>query len=266
MVLPAAHRLPLLALSGVLYAGVTAASALIEHPGLGLGHFYYVPIALVAITGGPWFGAGAGLLAAVLYDAAMIINPALPSTPVWAATLIRLVTFTAVGVLVGGYAYKNRRLVAELSHLASRDQLTGLPNTRAFEAAIARRLDRGEPFALVVGDIDELRRSNSLGDEHGDEVLRKLADRLLMAKRAGEDVARVGGDEFAVLSELPQGSARMLAILLERQVSGPAATMTFGWAAYPHDGDNALALYRVADERLYARKVARGYRRGFVTA
>ncbi|HEX3805819.1 MAG TPA: GGDEF domain-containing protein [Gaiellaceae bacterium] len=266
MVLPAAHRLPLLALSAVLYAVVTVAFATIEHPELGLGHFYYLPIALVAIAGGPWLGLGAGVLAAVLNDTAMVINPSLPSSPVWATAGIRVVTFTAVGVLVGAFAHKNRRLVAELSHLASRDQLTGLPNTRAFEAAIARRLDRGEPFALVVGDIDELRRSNSLGDEHGDEVLRKLADRLLMAKRVGEDVARVGGDEFAVLSELPQGSARMLAILLERQVSGPAATMTFGWAAYPHDGDNALALYRVADERLYARKVARGYRRSLATA
>jgi diguanylate cyclase (GGDEF)-like protein len=262
----AVHRLLLPALAVACYAVVTTVFMLFERPGLGIGYFYFVPIALVAIWRGPWFGGAGGVLAAVLYNVGVVVNPTLPSSPVWVEAAIRLVTFAALGILVGGYELRNRRLVAELSRLASRDQLTGLPNTRAFEAAIARRLERGEPFALVVGDIDELRRSNALGDEHGDEVLRKLADRLLMAKRGGEDVARVGGDEFAVLSELPQGSARMLALLLERQVSGPAATMTFGWAAYPHDGDNALALYRVADERLYARKVARGFRRSLVTA
>lgn len=248
-----------------MYTAVTLAFMFVERPGLGIGHFYYIAILLMAIAGGPWFGLGGGVLAAVLYNVAMIVNPTLPSSPVWAEAGIRLVTFTAVGVLVGGYAYSNRRLVAELSRLASRDKLTGLPNTRAFETAIARRLERGEPFALVVGDIDELRRANDEGRDTGDDVLRKLADRLLAAKRTDEDVARVGSDEFAVLSELPRGDARTLALLLEQQLAGTAG-ITFGWAAYPHDGDNALALYRVADERLYARKVARGFRRDFAPA
>jgi len=262
----AVHRHPVLpALATVLYGCVTAAVLFFEHPGLGLGHFFYIPILLIAIWGGPLIGLAGGAVAVVLYQGAVAVNPALPAMPVWSSATIRLITFVSVGVIVGRYAQSNRTLVSELSRLAGRDQLTGLPNTRAFETAIAARLERDEPFALVVGDIDELRRVNGDGDEQGDELLRKLADRLLSAKRPNEDVARVGGDEFAVLSPLPRGDARMLALLLERQLSGESATMTFGWAAYPHDGENALALYRVADERLYARKVARGYRRGLPT-
>jgi diguanylate cyclase (GGDEF)-like protein len=260
---PAAHRPLLPALAAASAAAVTVAFVFLEHPGLGIGNFYYVPIALFAIWGGPWLGGAAGVFSAVLYNAAMVVNPSLPASPVWAEATIRLITFSAIGVIVGRFAHANRGLVAELTRLATRDQLTGLPNTRAFEAAIAARLDRGVPFALVLGDVDELRRVNGNGEEHGDEVLRRLADRLLSARRLDEDVARVGGDEFAILSQLPRGSARMLALLLERQVSGTNETMTFGWASYPDDGDNALALYRVADERLYARKVARGFRRGF---
>ncbi|HZQ81783.1 MAG TPA: GGDEF domain-containing protein [Gaiellaceae bacterium] len=258
----AVHRYGLPVLAVVLYGVVTAGVLFLEHPGLGLGHFYYIPILLLAIWGGPLVGLTGGVVAVVLYQGAVVLNPELPSMPVWSSAAIRLTTFVAVGVIVGRYAQSNRTLVSELSRLAGRDKLTGLPNTRAFESAIATRLERDEPFALVVGDIDELRHVNGVGEEHGDDLLRKLADRLMSAKRANEDVARVGGDEFAVLSPLPRGSARMLALLLERQLSGPNGTMTFGWAAYPHDGDNALALYRVADERLYARKVARGFRRG----
>jgi GGDEF domain-containing protein len=257
-VAPAAHRLPLLALSAVLLAVVTVIVAMWESAGLGFGHFYYVPILLAGIAGGPWIGIATGTVAIVLYDIGMVINPALPSSPVWAQTGIRLVTFVGVGGLVGFFAQRNDVLVDELRQLATRDFLTGLPNTRAFETAIERRLAEGTPFALAIGDVDELRHINAGGGlEHGDDALRRLADRLLSTRRGEEEVARVGGDEFAVLSAQQSGGARTFALALEQQLEG----VTFGWASYPEDGENALALYRAADERLYARKVARGYRR-----
>jgi hypothetical protein len=49
--------------------------------------------------------------------------------------------------------------------------------------------------------------------------------------------------------------ARRLAAHLERTLVGSGVGVTFGWATYPQDGDNALALYRAGDERLYARRV-----------
>jgi diguanylate cyclase (GGDEF)-like protein len=202
------------------------------------------------------------LLGAALYDVAIYINPAIPWTDVVPQTILRMVGFCLVGGIVGWYARRHESLVEELSRLANRDSLTGLPNTRAFESAIARRLTADRPFALVVGDVDELRGLNGEGREVGDDALRRLADRLLAARR-GDEVARVGGDEFAVLADLPADGARGIALALEQELGVRDRSITFGWAAYPADGDNALSLYRVADERLYARKVARGYRRGF---
>jgi diguanylate cyclase (GGDEF)-like protein len=257
-VAPAVHRFPLLVLSAVLFACVTVLVAVVRSAGLGVGHFYYIPILLAAVAGGPWIGLCAGAIGIVLYDVAMVLNPALPSSPVWAQTAIRLLTFAAVGGLVGYFARRNDALVGELRQLATRDVLTGLPNTRAFEAAIERRLAAGTPFTLAIGDVDELRRINAGGLEQGDDALRRLADRLLATRHGEDEVARVGSDEFAVLSTQEPGGARTLALGLEQQLEG----VTFGWASYPDDGENALALFRAADERLYARKMARGYRRG----
>lgn len=259
---PAAHRWTLLAAAAASYALVTAAFIEFERPGLGIGHFYYLPIALAAFASGPVIGGSAGVLAAVLYNAGIIINPHLPSTVELEQTVIRLVTFAALGVLIGLFVRRNRSLVAQLSHLADRDSVTGLPNTRGFQTAIERRLAASNAFVLLVGDIDELRVLNDNGREHGDDALRRLADLLIRVKGAGDDVARVGGDEFAVLADLGGTGARALAITTENQLRQSGEAVTFGWASYPQDGTNALALYRAADERLYARKVARGLRRG----
>jgi diguanylate cyclase (GGDEF)-like protein len=258
---PAAHRSTLLAVSAVLFALVTLVFVQFERPGLGIGHLYYVPIVLVAFASGPLLGGAAGVLGAVLYNVGIIINPELPSTLEFEQTVIRLITFVAIGVLIGVFVRRQRSLVAELGRLADRDSITGLPNTRAFQTAIERRLAGTESFALLVGDIDELRQVNGSGREHGDDALRRLADRLTAAKGAGDDVARVGGDEFAVLASLAGVDARALAIGTEQTLRLGGEAVTFGWATYPQDGTNALALYRAADERLYARKVARGLRR-----
>ena len=257
----AAHRLTLLAAALVSFAGVTVAFVVLERPGLGIGHFFYVPIALVAFASGPFWGAAAGTIATGLYSLGIVVNPFLPSTLEFEQSVIRFVTFVSLGVLIGLFARRNRSLVTELSRLADRDSITGLPNTRGFQNAIERRLSLAEPFALLVGDVDELRRINENGREQGDDALRRLADRLVSAKRLTDDVARVGGDEFAVLATLDGHDARTLAQRTEGQLRLVGESITFGWASYPGDGDNALALYRAADERLYARKVAGGFRR-----
>jgi diguanylate cyclase (GGDEF)-like protein len=254
----AAHRRLLLSLSPLFLFTAFAALTLVQHANFGIGNFFYLPIVLFAVVAGPWWGVAFGLLGAALYDVAVYANPAIPWTDVVPQTTLRAVGFCIVGGMVGWYARRNRALVEELSRLANRDQLTGLPNTRAFEAAIARRLELGTPFALVVGDVDELRETNAESRDAGDDALRRLADRLA-ASRSGDEVARIGGDEFAVLAELPLDGARGIALALEASLG----SATFGWAAFPADAENALGLYRVADERLYARKVARGFRHTF---
>jgi diguanylate cyclase (GGDEF)-like protein len=262
-----ALRTGLLATAALFSGAIFASFLLYERPGLGLGHFYYIPVILVAVVTGPRAGAGAGAAATALYAVGVLINPSIPSTQVLTtSTAIRLFMYVVVGAVTGYFAEKNRLLVNELAVLAERDVLTGLPNTRAFERAITDRLAGDTPFALLVADADSFAETNErLGHLHGDDLLRTIANRLLRALDPGDEVARIGGDEFAVLTAARStDDAGRVAAHLQRLLEDDGFAVTFGWAAYPHDGQNALSLYRAADERMYARKVLQGERRGDV--
>jgi diguanylate cyclase (GGDEF)-like protein len=228
-----------------------------ERPGLGIGHFFYVSIIFAALATGPALGAAAAAVCTGLFAAGILINHHIPSSEVLqTSTGIRFVTYMTVGVVTGYFAKRTRTLMAELELLAERDALTGLPNTRAFERAIGDRLERGEAFALLVGDVDAFDERLSRGALHADDVLREVASRLLHSLQPGDEVARVGDDEFAVLTFAASANdAGKVAAHLQRVLADDGFAVTFGWAAYPQDGSNALSLYRAADERLYARRV-----------
>ena len=237
---------------------------LYERPGLGLGHFYYLAIALAAMAGGAALGATAGAGATGLYVTGVLINSHMPSRDLLTTgTITRGVTFVTIGALIGWFASHNRAMVDELRVLAERDVLTGLPNTRAFESAITRRLASGRSFALLVADMDAVKDFNrDEGFTAGNDALRRLADRLATSLGPDDDIARIGSNEFAILASVPnsEGSAQ-LAARLERMLAEDRTKATLGWTTFPHEGDNALALYRAASERLYARKVMRSYLR-----
>jgi diguanylate cyclase (GGDEF)-like protein len=256
------HRSLVVGSSLSAFAVIFTALALFEVPGLGIAHFFYLPVAALALTGGVRRGIAGGLLACVLFTIAVALNPGIPTATqiVSMSTPIRLLTYTSMGALIGWFAARDRELVERLQVLAERDFLTGLPNTRAFEAAIARRFENGRPFALLLGDMDGLKRINdSRGHAEGNDALRRLADMLGSVLRPEDEVARVGGDEFAVTTSLSGGEeAASLVARVETILAGQGSSITFGWALYPSDGQNALSLYRAADERLYARKLLRG--------
>ena len=263
--MPAALSRRLLICASIVSSGVIFVAFLLwERPGLGIGHFYYLSIAFAAMAGGVGVGAGAGLVATSLYAAGVLINEHVPSRELLTTgTLTRGITYVTIGALIGWIASRNRLMVSELRVLAERDVLTGLPNTRAFESAITRRFAAGTPFALLVADMDALKDFNrEEGFTAGNDALRRLADRLASSLGPDDDVARVGSDEFAILASVQSsdGAAR-LAARLERMLADDRTKATLGWAAFPQEGDNALALYRAASERLYARKVMRSYLR-----
>ena len=152
------HRSFVLSLAIASYALVFTTFVVFEVPGLGIAHLFYLPVAALALTGGVRRGILAGAIAVTLFTLGVIINPNIsPSELLTLSTPLRFLTYATMGGLLGWFSSRDRELVERLRVLAERDFLTGLPNTRAFEAAIARRLEAGTPFALLLGDMDGLR-------------------------------------------------------------------------------------------------------------
>jgi diguanylate cyclase (GGDEF)-like protein len=154
-----------------------------------------------------------------------------------------------------------------LGELARTDPLTGLPNRRAFDERFASEVARarryGHRLALALMDLDHFKRVNDdYGHTAGDELLREAALRLQGSVRAGEVVARFGGDEFAwLLPEADVGAAELAADRVRRTLSerpvGPLirATLSVGVACLEQSGDGP-ALLRRADGALMAAKAA----------
>jgi diguanylate cyclase (GGDEF)-like protein len=165
-------------------------------------------------------------------------------------------------------ALRNAMLYSEMQEIAARDKLTGLYNRRLFEeqfdAAVARSQRSGEELALLVVDLDGLKRINDLGGHPaGDEALKGLARALTTNVRAGDVVCRLGGDEFAVI--LPGSGAEEALRVAER---AQEALTEFGRGRYSFSGGVARALpglaaydvYRSADIAAYRAKAAGGAR------
>ena len=108
---------------------------------------------------------------------------------------------------------------------ATTDVLTGLPNRRAFIAALETASADGSPFALAILDLDRFKTVNdTFGHLIGDQLLQEVARRLIRAAVGGWLVARLGGDEFGILMPgvAAGADARATGAQIVRQVSGPA--------------------------------------------
>ena len=171
-------------------------------------------------------------------------------------------------LLAYGEMYREAVLAGrELSDLAMRDELTGLPDRRRFaldlerSAETARRI--GRPLSCIVTDIDDLRRVNEeYGPGVGDSVIRQFGGVLSRVKRSYDTVARLGGDEFVwLLLGVGRDEALRAAERAQRLVSGTVfngthepvrVTATFGVASLSPGGEwNAQALVENADRALY---------------
>jgi diguanylate cyclase (GGDEF)-like protein len=261
------HRRLLVLTALALYALVFTCFVLFEVPGLGLGHFFYVPVVLIALALGLRAGILGAAVATGLYALAIVVTPRVPSRDVLTlATAIRFTTYTTVGVVIGWYADQHRLHIDRLRELADRDFLTGLENARVFDDALARRCTGDAPFALVLADMDDLKRINDAhGHAEGNRAIRHVGETLAANVPAGTHVARVGGDEFALLVDGSITEAQTLCSELKRVLARGGFDVSFGWAARPEDAESSLELFRKADDRLYAAKLL-GRNRRAVTA
>lgn len=146
-------------------------------------------------------------------------------------------------------------LARNLADVASRDPLTGLRNRAGFEIAAAeqmRGLPRQAPVSMIVIDLDGFKQVNDTqGHIAGDELLQTLAQGWAAELRAGELIARMGGDEFVVLfaGATPAQALVRMADLRRTHLVG----WSFGVAGMVAGGD-AAQLYREADADLYRRR------------
>ncbi len=162
-------------------------------------------------------------------------------------------------------------VIDALVELSSRDALTGLANRRAFELALGREIDRvarsGEPALLLTLDIDHFKRVNDTwGHNAGDQVLRAVAGALIDSVRPMDLVARVGGEEFAII--LPNCASAFGETVAERvrrrveRMPVPVApnqqitcTVSIGGAFAPQWVRSTAALWvERADQQLYMAK------------
>jgi two-component system cell cycle response regulator len=168
------------------------------------------------------------------------------------------------------YALKLGETLEALRRLATRDELTGLLNRREYDRILAEEEERarrfGHPLGLVIIDIDHFKAVNDAhGHPAGDAVLAEVARRLAGAIRTVDRVARIGGEEFALLLVQTDGPAALE--VAGRAISGVAGspiqaaeglalsvTASAGVASLPSDAGTAAELFAAADRALYAAK------------
>jgi diguanylate cyclase (GGDEF)-like protein len=168
---------------------------------------------------------------------------------------LAMFALACAGTMVAIQFLKGRLVRAELHQrtMAERDSLTGVSNRRAFDAALERAAATRDPYALILIDLDDFKRVNDeKGHPAGDDVLRSVAISAARVARQGDCVARIGGDEFAILAPGagPSGVLRLLRDLREA-IEHPA---TFAAGLVPDDASTPDELVAHADARLLAQK------------
>jgi diguanylate cyclase (GGDEF)-like protein/PAS domain S-box-containing protein len=165
----------------------------------------------------------------------------------------------------------------KIKYLSSYDSLTGLPNRSLFRERLAQAVARAQAvhqrLAVLFLDLDHFSRINdSMGHDLGDQLLAQLVERLTATTRAADTLARIGGDEFAVILSTKVGvdTAAILARRLISAVSTPYDIdgqevhlgASVGMALYPDDGADADQLIKNADVAMYRaiHEAPNGYR------
>jgi len=208
---------------------------------------------------------GAALMAflAVAYG---VVQAVLASPDALQRWLFTVVTLVMIGAMIGFIRRRMQDLWKRLLAAAHTDALTGIPNRGAFEDVFQSELERTRRtervLSLLVGDLDHFKQVNdNHGHAQGDEVLRAAASALRENKRQSDTLARIGGEEFALLmpetraDEALVGAERLRVAVRERLMrTDTPTTISFGIASFPTDGGSPDGLMTAADRALYIAK------------
>ncbi len=153
---------------------------------------------------------------------------------------------------------ERKRMEDELRQISTHDALTGLYNRHFFELEINKLQEGGYfPVGLVLADLDGLKETNDrLGHEAGDELLRRAATLLGQVFRVKDRIARIGGDEFAVI--LPETNETAMEPIVSRlrnhlNNTFPRFNMSIGTAT-ANPSSVLHEVLRLADARMYQDK------------
>ncbi len=176
----------------------------------------------------------------------------------------RILSSATQAVATGAIAYSRAKLMHDARRAAITDGLTGLANRRYFDERMAAAergwRERGEPFALILIDVDFFKKVNDqFGHQVGDQVLRVVA-RVIGSHAVGSALpARYGGEEFALM--LPGADATAAATIAERMRLAIRAlgepvpvSASFGVAAVPEDAAGVEELILASDAALIKAK------------
>ncbi|MDT8376164.1 MAG: sensor domain-containing diguanylate cyclase [Mariprofundaceae bacterium] len=165
-----------------------------------------------------------------------------------------------------GRVFERQRAAEQLSHMASHDSLTGLPNLSLgqdrLSGAIAMARRNGTKATLMFIDLDGFKLVNdTLGHSAGDQLLREISSRFSSCVREVDTVARIGGDEFIIIltsSEGREGAERVAQKVIAAvnepfrlQEHHASVGVSIGIAIYPDHGEDSETLLTRADDAMY---------------
>jgi diguanylate cyclase (GGDEF)-like protein len=230
-----------------------------------------LPLALVGVAIAAYLSAPRVALLRLLGSVLVCASPFAYSADAASATfIVRFITLVTTACALAGILLYSRRELARAeqaaTELASSDPLTGLANRRAFERQVAQALDgarteAGAIFSVTIIDLDNFKRVNDRhGHAAGDLVLKAIASALVTVTREDDRVARIGGDEFALVAVgADTGASRAIGERCVRAAEQAVAaagysdcevSATVGYAIYPHHGATLDALVEAADSAL----------------
>jgi diguanylate cyclase (GGDEF)-like protein len=255
---------------GIHDVSIMAYPTLIIYASLALSKFGFRLCVVLTLLSMAWlvFGEAGGLFVSKAYKTPNFVDYLV-------ITAILLTAASAVNILASNMRKnleqakleiaQRRSAEEQLRHQSTHDSMTDIYNRNFFETELARlEHSREFPISVVIADIDGLKFVNdTLGHAVGDEKLRQTADVLRSVFRAGDILARIGGDEFAALLPATDAAAAEQIIsrihfrLAEHNTRYADLPLQLSLGAATAEKNDLARTFTLADQRMYADKSAR---------